>query len=351
MRRRHRTALGLLVAPALLLTACGSNGTAEETPSSVRLLTYDSYAISESTLEAFTEATGLQVEIIRGSDAGEVVNRALLTKDNPEADVLFGVDNTLLSRALDGDLFVEYDAEGADQLPADLRLDPRVTPIDTGEVCLNVDLEAFAAAGAEPPQSLEDLGDPAYRDQLVVQDPAASSPGLAFLLVTIDRFGEDGYLDYWSSLRDNGVEIVSGWSEAYYGEFSGGSGEGDRPIVVSYASSPAAEVIFADPPTETAPTTALLDGCYEQIEFAGVLSNAANPSGAEQLVDFMLTLPYQDDIPLNNFVYPVVEGATLPPEFVEHAPQPAAPVALPPEEVADNRDRWVQEWSDLMGSG
>lgn len=348
---RRRSVLSLTIASALLLAACGSSEATEEQPTTVRLLTYDSYAISESTLAAFTEETGLEVEIIRGSDAGEVVNRALLTKDNPEADVLFGVDNTLLSRALDGDLFVEYEAEGAGQLPADLRLDPRVTPIDTGEVCLNVDLEAYAAAGAPPPQSLADLTDQQYRDQLVVQDPAASSPGLAFLLVTIDQYGEDGYLDYWQQLRDNGVEIVSGWSEAYYGEFSGGSGEGDRPVVVSYASSPAAEVLFADPPTDVAPTAAILDGCYQQIEFAGVLTGAANAAGAERLVDFMLTRTYQDDIPLNNFVYPALPDAVLPDEFTVYAPQPTDPAVLPPDEVAQNRDRWVQEWSDLMRAG
>lgn len=344
--RRTHTAAALAVGAGLLLTACSSDDPAADAPDTVRLLTYDSYAISEETLAEFQELSGFEVEIVRGSDAGEVVNRALLTKDNPEADVLFGVDNTLLSRALDGDLFTDYTAAGADQIPAELRLDDHVTPIDTGEVCVNVDLEHFGDSAA--PQSLADLADPQYAGQLVVQDPAASSPGLAFLLATIVEFGEDGYLDYWQSLKDNDTEITSGWSEAYYGSFSGGSGEGERPIVVSYASSPAAEVIFADPPTDVAPTAAILDGCYQQIEFAAVLRNAANPTGAEQLLDFMLTRTYQDDIPLNNFLYPVLPDAELPAEFTQHAPQPTDPVVLPPQEVADNRDRWVQEWSDLM---
>lgn len=348
---RGRPPLPAILAGLLFLTACGTDDSSSDAPQTVRLLTYDSYAISETTLQAFTEQTGLRVEILRGSDAGEVVNRALLTKDNPEADVLFGVDNTLLSRAIDGGLFVAYEAAGIDQIPAELRLDERVTPVDTGEVCLNVDLEHYEAAGTQPPTSLDDLADPAYREQLVVEDPAASSPGLAFLLATIDRFGEDGYLDYWQSLKDNGVEIANGWTEAYYGSFSGGSGEGDRPIVVSYATSPAAEVVFADPPTDTAPTAAILDGCYQQIEFAGVLANAANPDGAEQFVDFMLTRTYQDDLPLNNFVYPALPSAQLPPEFTAFAPQPTDAVALPPEQVAEHRDRWVAQWSDLMGSG
>jgi thiamine transport system substrate-binding protein len=346
-----RRTVAVIALVGLLLAACGSSEQSADAPDTVRLLTYDSYAISETTVAAFEQQTGLQVEIIRGSDAGEVVNRALLTKDNPEADALFGVDNTLLSRALDGELFVAYEAAGVEQIPAELRLDDRVTPIDTGEVCVNVDLEFFAEAGGQPPQSLAELAEPVYRDQLVVQDPAASSPGLAFLLATVDMYGEDGYLDYWQSLKNNGVTITNGWNEAYYGSFSGGSGEGDRPIVVSYATSPAAEVLFADPPTDVAPTAAILDGCYQQIEFAGVLRNAANPTGAEQLLDFMLTRTYQDDIPLNNFVYPALPGAALPAEFTEYAPQPSDPAVLPPEVVAQNRDRWVQEWSDLMRSG
>lgn len=346
-----RARVSVILSSLLLLAACGAQEATNDSPETVRLLTYDSYAISEATLQEFTDQTGLQVEILRGADAGAVVNRALLTKDNPEADVLFGVDNTLLSRALDGGLFLPYTADGSDEIPAELRLDDRVTPIDTGEVCLNVDLEYYDAAVVPAPTSLADLADSAYRDQLVVQDPAASSPGLAFLLATIDRFGEDGYLAYWQSLKDNGVAIANGWTEAYYGSFSGGSGEGDRPIVVSYATSPAAEVVFADPPTDTAPTAAILDGCYQQIEFAGVLANAANPDGAEQLVDFMLTRTYQDDLPLNNFVYPALPTAQLPPEFAAHAPQPPDAVALPPQVVAEHRDRWVAQWSDLMGTG
>ena len=356
MQTSMRTLSILGIAAALALTGCSgsddaTSDTGGEAPDTVRLVTYDSYAISEETLAAFSEETGFEVEIIRGSDAGEVVNRAILTKGNPEGDVLFGIDNTLLSRGLDEGIFFPHRAAGMDAVPRDLQLDPenRVTPVDTGEVCLNYDRAAFDAAGVEPPTTLDDLTDPRYRDMLVVQDPGISSPGLAFLLATIERYGEDGYLDYWQQLKDNGVEIAPGWSEAYYGQFSAAS-DGDRPIVVSYASSPAAEVMFAEEPLAESPTAAVLDGCYLQIEFAGVLANAANPEGARALVDFMLTPTYQNDIAPNNFVYPVVEGAELPQEFLDHAPQPADAVQLPPQQVAENRDQWVSDWTDLMRS-
>ena len=352
-----------IAAASLLLVACNSDSetepaatSASPTSDTVRMITYDSYAISDQTLEAFTEQTGLTVEIVRASDAGELVNRSILTKANPEADLIFGVDNTLLSRAEAEGLFDPYQPVGSDTVPADLvpndavAGDWLVTPIDTGEVCVNIDNEFFGQSGRMAPQALSELTDQQYRGQLVVQDPAASSPGLAFLLATVETFGEDGYLDFWQGLKDNDVQIDPGWSEAYYGSFSGGAGEGDRPLVVSYATSPAAEVEFAEGPVEEAPTSALLDGCFLQIEYAGVLANADNPGGAQQLLDFMITRTYQDDIAGNNFVYPILPDAGTPASFTEYAPQPSEPVRMDPQRIAENRDDWVAAWNDLMRS-
>ena len=94
-----------------------------------------------------------------------------------------------------------------------------VTPVDTGDVCLNVDTGWFAEKGQAPPATFEDLVDPAYRDTLVVENPASSSPGLAFLLATVAHFGDPGYLD-WEQLRANGVEVVEDWDTAYYSSFT-----------------------------------------------------------------------------------------------------------------------------------
>ncbi|MET0727721.1 MAG: thiamine ABC transporter substrate-binding protein, partial [Acidimicrobiales bacterium] len=247
--------LALLALTALgAVAACGDDSSStgergDETTSTIRLLTHDSFAVSDEVLATFTEETGIEVELLQGGDAGTVVNQAILTNGNPQADVLFGIDSTFLSRALDEDLFVPYEAEGLDEVDEAFRLDPdhRVTPVDYGDVCLNYDKAWFDASGTPVPTTLEELTDPAYRDLLVVENPATSSPGLAFLAATVAVFGEDGWTGYWARLRDNGLEVVDGWTEAYYERFSG-AGDGPRPLVVSYGSSPPAEVVFADPP-------------------------------------------------------------------------------------------------------
>ncbi|MEP7225541.1 MAG: thiamine ABC transporter substrate-binding protein, partial [Actinomycetota bacterium] len=277
--------------------------------------------------------------------------KALLTAGNPQGDVLFGVDNTLLSRALDGDVFEPYESPALADVDARLVLDPehRVTPIDHGEVCLNVDKAWFADHGIAPPRSLDDLDDPLYRKLLVVQNPATSSPGLAFLLATIARYGEGGWQGYWRRLRDNDVLVVDGWEEAYTVRFSGAAGSrGDRPIVVSYASSPPAEVIFRTPRPTTAPTAVVEDSCFRQIEFAGVLRGARNEGGAQALIDFMLSKPFQEDVPLSMFVFPVAREAILPPEFVKFAVVPERPLDLPPGEIEANRDDWIKAWTDIV---
>ena len=224
-----------------------------------------------------------------------------------------------------------------------------MTPIDYADVCVNYDKAWFAARDVPVPETIEDLADPAYRDLLVVENPATSSPGLAFLLATIAELGEDSWVEYWSELRANGVEVTDGWEEAYYGSFSGGSGsEGDRPLVVSYASSPPAEVAFADPPIEEAPIGVMEDSCYRQVEFAGILAGSEHEEAAGRLVDFMLSRTFQEDMPLNMFVFPVDPDAELPDVFVEHAATPDDVLEVPADEVASNRDEWIDQWTDTV---
>jgi thiamine transport system substrate-binding protein len=328
--------------------ACAGGG---ESPTDVVLVTHDSFAVSEDVKKAFENETGLKLRILQTGDAGETLTRALLTAGNPQGDVLFGVDNTLLSRALDGDVFEPYESPALADVDARLILDPehRVTPIDHGEVCLNVDKAWFAEHGTAPPRSLDELDDPLYRKLLVVQNPATSSPGLAFLLATIARYGEGGWQGYWRRLRENGVLVVDGWEEAYTVRFSGAAGsKGDRPIVVSYASSPPAEVIFRTPRPTAAPTAVVEDSCFRQIEFAGVLRGARNEDGARKLVDFMLSTRFQEDIPLSMFVFPVNREAKLPPEFVKFAVVPENPLDLPPKEIEAHRDDWIKAWTDIV---
>jgi thiamine transport system substrate-binding protein len=318
-------------------------------PTELTLLTHDSFAVTEpEILGAFESQNNAHINVLRAGDAGSMVNQAILTIDNPLADVLFGVDNTFLSRALDAGIFEPYGAQGLQAVPANLQLDPRqrVTPIDYGDVCINFDKEAYGDANPAP-QTLEDLVRPEYRGQLVVEDPGTSSPGLAFMLATIARFGESGdytWRDYWADLRGNGVAIVSGWEEAYYSSFSGGSGEGDRPLVVSYATSPVAEVVFAEPQPAEAPTGVMTDGCFRQVEFAGVLVGAKQPELAKKFVDYMLGPAFQADIPLNMFVFPAVPSTYLEPDFTEFAANVPNPLTMPPDQIGANRERWLNEW-------
>lgn len=356
--------LMLALALALLAAACSSDttgpGASGSTPGGsvpagggvVRLLTHDSFNISDSVLEAFTAETGLTVEVLRQGDAVAMVNKAILTRENPEGDVLFGIDSNTLTRALDEDLFAVHRPAALDRVDDAFELDPegRVTPVDHGDVCLNYDVAHFATSGLAPPTSLEDLTEPEYRDLTVVQNPATSTPGLAFLLATVATFGDtdDGWLDYWSRLRDNGVLVTDGWEEAYVGAFSGGSGEGDRPIVVSYASSPPYEVANAESPPAEAPTAVVESSCFRQVELAGVLQNAANPEGAAKLVDFLLSETFQSDIPEQMYVYPVLDGVALPEAFTTYASVPADSLTMPAEDIAANRERWVQAWTTTV---
>ncbi len=350
--------LAALLGLAVIATACagdddggpaasGGDSTGPAETVTITLVTHDSFDLSEEVLAAFTAETGIEVELLPSGDAGSMVNQAILTKGNPQGDVLFGVDNTFLSRALDEDLFLAYESPALDGVDPSLVLDDqhRVTPIDTGDVCLNYDKAALDALDVDAPASLEDLIDPAYAGLVVVENPATSSPGLAFLLATIDAFGEEGWTDYWSRLTDNGVEVAAGWEEAYYGNFTRSGG--DQPIVVSYASSPPAEVIFSETPLDEAPTGVVEDSCYRQIEFAGILSGTEHEAEAQQLIDFMLSDTFQADIPLTMFVYPVTDVA-LPPEFVEYGVQPADPYLLDADVVAQHRDEWIAEWTDLV---
>lgn len=361
---------------ALLLAACGQPGATRPTPPPVItpaastvpvgatpatgagrivVMTHDSFDVSAEVLAAFTAETGISVEFLKAGDAGSVLNQAILSKDAPLADVLFGVDNTFLGRALAADIFVPYTAPALADLPVELQLDPsnRLLPVDFGYVVINYDRAALAAAGRTPPASLEELARPEWRGQLVVQNPATSSPGLAFLLATIAHFGEGGaynWQDFWRDLRANEIYVAQGWSEAYYTQFSGSSGAGPYPLVVSYATSPAAEVYFSEGKLAEPPTGNLLvpGGSFRQVEFVGILRGTRNEEAARRFVDFMLQPEFQADIPLHMFVYPANPAAPLPEVFQLFAEVPAQPATLAPEAIEQNRERWIQEWTEIV---
>ncbi len=328
-----------------------SQTTLDDGPVTLTLLAHDSFAFPEGIFDEFTARTGISVDVVLAGDAGELVTKAVLTSGNPEGDVLWGVDNTLLSRALEADVFVPYASKNLSTMDSDVTIDVpghEVTPVDTGDVCINYDVQWFADEGITPPGTLESLTNRSYANRIVVPSPLTSSPGLAFLLATIAEFGEDGWRDYWRELRDNGILVVDGWTEAYTIEFSGSSGDGAHPIVVSYGSSPPAEVIYADPPVTEAPTAVAALTCFAQVEYAGILRGSKHVEAARQLIDFLTDATFQETLPLSQFVYPVNGSVELPKEFVDYAVKPENPLRLAPDVIASNRTRWLDEWKRIV---
>ena len=361
MHSSTRLLVPRLLALSLVVAACGNGGddrrgasfstvsaedvaVAETDGLTVTLVNHESFTVTDGIFDSFTDETGIVVETVSAGDAGELVSRAVLAKGQPEGDVLFGIDNTFLQRGLDAGIFVAYESTLLSSVSEALLVDPdhRVTPIDFGDVCVNYWIDALPG---EPPTSLDDLTVPENAASFVTENPETSSPGFAFLLATIATYG-DGWEDYWQLLAEGGVTVESGWEEAYYGQFVAGGG--DKALVTSYASSPVAEVIFADPPVTEAPTGVLVDSCFRQVEFAGILEGTEQPEAAAKLIDFLLSPEFQSDIPLNMFMTPANSTVELPPEFLEHGVAVDEPLTLSPAEIEENRSAWTERWTEIV---
>lgn len=350
--------LSVFLLAAWLLAACAQAGTptkpAEQPTSSeprtLRVMTHDSFLVSDRVVTQFEIENNVKVQFLSSGDAGTALNKAILSKDNPLADVFYGVDNTFLSRALQEGIFDAYNSPLLAKIPADFQLDPtqHALPVDYGDVCLNYDIAYFSDKQLPPPENLDDLYKPEYKGLLVVENPATSSPGLAFLLATIGSYGEDGYLSYWEKLVSNDVLVVNDWNAAYYTEFTRAGGT--RPIVVSYASSPPAEVVFAENPIDKPPTAAITSpgSCFRQVEFVGILKGTRNRDLAEKWVDYMLSTTFQEDVPLQMFVFPVNSDAKLPEVFTKFAAIPTQPATVSPEDITANREKWIADWTELV---
>lgn len=354
-RGRRRSIAVLLAATAVLssvVAACGDGGTGSrdgDGPNEVVVITYDSYVLPEAAAEEFEERTGARIVLLQAGDSADMLTGALLAAGSPEGDVIFGIDDTIAPRALAGDLLERVDPTVWEKVPSRYRPAPggedRLVAIDHGEVCVNVDSEWFGAQGIPEPERMEDLADPAYADLTVLSSPVTSGPGLAFLIGTVAEFGEDGWRDYWRRLDANGVLVRPSWSDAYYDDYTVSGG--NRPLVLSYASSPPAEVIFSEGRRQEPASTVMESSCVAQIEYAGVLRGTPNKILAEDLVRTMLGRQWQEQLPLANFVYPVTD-VDLPEEFTRWAPPVEDPLALPADLIATNRERWIEEWRSTM---
>ena len=348
---KHRSLVLILIVVAAIITACAPEQTSDG-EQSLTVMTHDSFAISEELITGFESEHNVSINFIRSGDTGSALNQAILSKENPLADVFYGVDNTFLTRAIEEGIFTAYDSPLLSEIPDRFKIDPNnfALPVDYGDVCINYDKSYFTENDLTVPSSLEELTEPEYEGLLVVENPATSSPGLAFLMATIAQFGEENYLDYWESLNENGLVVVSDWETAYYTNFSGSTGQGPQPMVVSYGSSPAAEVIFAESELEEAPTASIIgpNTCFRQIEFVGILQGTENRELAETFIDFMLSVPFQEDIPLQMFVFPVNQNAQLPEAFAENVQIPDQPAALASERIDENREQWINAWTDTV---
>lgn len=351
--RSYRRALGLALATAVLLGACsgsdddagspsGTTGTQSDGP--VTLLTHDSFDLSDEDLAALADL-GVEVDHVKIGDGGVLVNQLVITQDAPLGDVVYGIDNTFATRAIDAGVFVDYASPALPEGAADLRIGgDALTPIDQGEVCINYDKVWFADNDVAVPETLEDLADPAYEDLLVVTNPATSTPGLSFLFATVGAYGEDGYLDYWARLRDNGVTVVDSWEDAYYVDFSGGGENGPRPLVLSYGSSPAYTI-----GDDGESTTGSLDAtCFRQVEYAGILAGSDNVAGAQALIDYLLSPEFQATLPETVYMYPVDPDVALPEDFARFGPLSPDPIDVDPALISEHRDAWIQAWSDTV---
>lgn len=347
--KNRAAVLAVLLSSALVLTGCGNDEPSAGEPESttITIATHDSWNMSEEVLAEFTEQTGITVKLQAHGDAGTLTNKLVLTKDRPIADGVFGIDNTFATRAVDEGVLAPHRAQDAPESVADFALDgdagEQLTPIDYGDVCINIDDTWFAKEKIAAPVTLEDLTKPEYRDLLVVPGATSSSPGLAFLLATIGTYG-DNWVGYWEKLLANGVKIDAGWTDAYTVDFTAGGGNGDRPIVLSYSSSPP----FTVPDGGDGPTTsALLDTCFRQVEYAGVLTGAANPENTKKFIDFMLTESFQAALPDNMYVYPVDTSVALPQGWDDWAPTAPEPIEVAAADITNNRSEWLREWRDL----
>jgi thiamine transport system substrate-binding protein len=347
-----------LALAALTLSSCGLVGKEKAAPapstplasavpgSTVVLVTHGDFVLPDALLAKFEADSGLKLKVRKIDDG--LPNQLALTADHPLGDAAFGVDNGGAPFTLAEGVFDDYQADlpvGASKYLLRGSSDKnRLTPVDHGAVCVNIDKTWFAQHKVEPPATLEDLTLPAYKNLTVLPGATGSTTGLLFLLATMDQFGDD-WQDYWTRLDANGADITKDWSDAYYGGFSGGGDKGDRPIVVSYDASPAYTI---DKKTGESTTAALLDTCIQQVEYAGVLQHAANPAGARELVDFFVSPEVQAALPENMYMFPVVTGTPLPEDWAAQAHEPSRVYTFNADDLAAHRTEWLSEWRDII---
>jgi len=336
---RRLFALAAPALAALFLTPVAQAAT------ELRVMVHNSFALPKALLAKFENDNGIKLSLIKGGDAGEMLNKLILTKAAPIADAVFGIDNTLVAKALAAGV-LEPTVVSV-QYPADPVLGDAVVAVDYGFVALNYDKAAVVKKGVPLPTSLQDLTQPAYKKWLVTPHPATSSTGYAFLLATIASMGEEGAFSWWAKMRANGLKVVKGWSEAYYTEFS--RNQGAYPLVVSYATSPAAEVFYSKEKTSQSPTASLFlkGSVFRQVEGVGLVKGGQQREAAVKFVDFLRSAPVQEALQTEMWMYPV-QAKTPRAAVMSHALEPTEFAAPAPDVIAAKGPQWVARWTKVV---
>ncbi len=322
--------LALLIAGSALASCAIQSESSNDIPKEITLIAYDAFTPEKGVFDDFTTQYGPKVNVVTAGDTGAMVSKAILTAGNPEGDVIFGIDNTFISRAVSGKVLDEYQA------------------VDEGDVCVNFDKSWFASRNIAVPTTFEDFVKPQYKGLLSVEDPVNSAPGFAFLLASIHHFGEDRWQTYWKQLKANSVRVSADWTSAYTADFSGSTGKGKYPLVVSYGSSPPAEVMFAEIPLTDAPTGVITSTCFHSVEYVGMLRGTKHQKMARALVEYLLAKKFQESMPTTLFVYPVNKAAVLPEVFTKYAVRPTTTETFDAATIEKNRDGWIDAWRNIF---
>jgi thiamine transport system substrate-binding protein len=339
--KRRIFSLGLLAVAALAATV-----SAQAAPDELRVMVHSSFSLPKPLLAQFETQSKVKLRIIKGGDAGEMLNKLILTRAQPVADVVFGIDNALVLKAQAVQV-IEPFPNASLHGPAPLALGHGVVPVDYGYVNLNYDKAWVAKSGVPLPKSLDDLTQATYRDWLLVQNPATSSPGYAFLLATIAGLGEEKAFDWWAKMRANGLKVTKGWSEAYYTDFSRNGGK--YPVVVSYATSPAAEVFYSKDKLTESPTGNLFvkGGVFRQVEGVALVKGGGQREAAAKFIEFLRSAPVQEALQTSMWMFPA-EARTPRPEVMRHGPEPTAYDSLSADVIADKGAQWVSRWTQVV---
>jgi thiamine transport system substrate-binding protein len=339
--KRRIFSLGLLAVAVLATTV-----SAQAAPDELRVMVHSSFSLPKPMLAQFETQSKVKLSIIKGGDAGEMLNKLILTRAQPVADVVFGIDNALVLKAQAAQV-IEPFPNASLHGPAPLALGHGVVPVDYGYVNLNYDKAWVAKSGVPLPKSLDDLTQAAYRDWLLVQNPATSSPGYAFLLATIAGLGEEKAFDWWAKMRANGLKVTKGWSEAYYTDFSRNGGK--YPVVVSYATSPAAEVFYSKDKLTESPTGNLFGkgGVFRQVEGVALVKGGGQREAAAKFIEFLRSAPVQEALQTSMWMFPA-DARTPRPEVMRHGPEPTAYDSLSADVIADKGAQWVSRWTQVV---